>query len=113
MAIQPIDLQTLYAQLDKIGKSQVQQQAATQAARDAEMQTNKNAADQKLKSVQTAEAGDEKAGVVHERDGSGKEEGESGGKPPAKKTEKPEESAEIEKEIIRDPALGSHIDISG
>jgi hypothetical protein len=113
VAIQPIDLQTLYAQLDKIGKSQVQQQAATQAARDAEMQTNKNDADQKLKSVQTAEAGDEKAGVVHERDGSGKEEGESAGKSPTKKPEKDEENAESEKEIIRDPALGSHIDISG
>lgn len=113
MAIQPIDLQTLYSQLDKIGKSQVQQQAATQAARDAEMQTNKNAADQKLKSVQTAEAGDEHAGVVHERDASGKEEGEASGKPPAKKPDNAEENAESAKEIIRDPSLGSHIDISG
>jgi hypothetical protein len=112
VAIQPIDLQTLYSQLEKIGKTQIQQQAAAQAARDSEIQANRNDAEQKMKTVQQTDAGDEKVGMVHERDGSSgsKSSPEGSG---GKKTEKNEEIAEPEKEIIRDPALGSHIDISG
>jgi hypothetical protein len=111
MAIQPIDLQTLYGQLEKIGKSQVQQQAAMQAAREAEMQTNKDKAAQNLNSVQTSEAGDEKTGRVHDRNESAGQQGGGEASLPAKKKE--ETPPENEKEIVKDPALGHHIDISG
>lgn len=111
MAIQPIDLQTLYGQLDKVGKTQVQQQAAAQAARDAEMKVNRDKAARNLDTVQTPEAGDEKTGRVHERTESSGGQGDSqGGETPAKKDETP---IEAEKEIVKDPALGHHIDISG
>jgi hypothetical protein len=110
MAIQPIDLQTLYGQLDKVGKTQVQQQAAAQAAREAEMKANREKAARNLDTVQTPEAGDEKAGRVHERNESSGGQGEPTGGEPAKKDVKGEEA---EKEILKDPALGHHIDISG
>lgn len=111
MAIQPIDLQTLYGQLDKVGKAQVQQQAAAQAAREAEMKANRDKAARNLDTVQMSEAGEEKVGRVHERNESSGGQGEApGGGEPAKKDEKSEEA---EKEILKDPALGHHIDISG
>lgn len=114
MGIQPIDLQTLYTQLDKIGKTQVQQQLAAQTVRDAQIQTNKLKSEQKLKTVQETDAGNEQTGIVHEWKGSDgqnaadtadQEKGES----------KPDSAipAETKKEVIRDPDLGTHIDISG
>ena len=48
MAIQPIDLQTLYAQLEKVGKTQVHQQAAVQNAREAELARNREDAQKKV-----------------------------------------------------------------
>lgn len=111
MAIQPIDLQTLYGQLDKIGKAQVQQQAAMQAAREAEMQVNRDKAARNLDTVQSPEAGEEKTGAVHERNESSDQQGEAQGGPATGKKE--ENPPAIEKEIVKDPALGHHIDISG
>ncbi len=112
MGIQPIDLQTLYTQLDKVGKAQVQQTAASQAAREAEMAKNREEAEKRLTTVRETETGGEQTGAVHERNGSSS--GNFSGSqqkgsrdPPAQEPEEPP------KEIIRDPSLGSIIDISG
>lgn len=113
MGIQPIDLQTLYSQLDKVGKSQVQQNAAAQAARDSEMVTNRLETERRLKSIQETEAGDERSGIVHERNGSGKEEPQSSRDDARGKKKDADEPVEPEKEVLRDPNLGSFIDISG
>ena len=114
MAIQPIDLQTLYTQLDKIGKAQVMQQVAEQSSREAEQVTNRHDAANKMKKVQETDAGGEKPDIVHERNDSGNQEQET---PQHKsgKEQKDAENSHIEpdKEVIRDPALGAHIDISG
>jgi hypothetical protein len=111
----PIDLQTIYTQLDKIGKTQVQSQVAAQAAQEAQIVENKNKTQQKLKTVQESEAGNESTGVVHERNSS-----ESGAEaeffqnPPKDGEQKRnDEDNEVKIEIITDPALGAHIDISG
>jgi hypothetical protein len=113
VAIQPIDLQTLYGQLDKIGKTQVQQQQAAQAARDAEQAGNKHEAEERLSTVGETQAGDEEVGVVHEREGSPERDRDE-----SRKEKKGDESAEspareVKREIIQDPALGKHVDLSG
>lgn len=119
MAIQPIDLQTLYTQLEKVGKTQIQQQVAAQALRDAEQAANRKDAEHKLKSVQDPDWGDEQTGVVHEKNGSGSSESGAGGTGGGAKSGVHDEKAETEgqaepdKEVIHDPALGKHIDISG
>lgn len=110
MAILPIDLQTLYTQLDKIGKSQVQQQQMAHAAREQDMAKNIRKADERLKTVHTVETDDESIGVVHDRESTGEEYQSAQNQKP--KTES-ETTVEEEKEIIRDPSLGKHIDISG
>ena len=110
----PIDLQTLYTQLDKIGKTQVQHQLAAQTVQEAQILENKNKTLQNLQTVQQFEAGDEKTGVVHERTASEKQmDANFREHPKAGFEKKGEEEPEIEKEIITDPALGAHIDISG
>jgi len=113
VAILPIDLQTLYTQLDKVAKTQVHQQVAAQAAQEAQMVANKVKSEHKLKSVQETDAGSEKTGVVHEREGAG---AQQGGTPSGERKEGEEGNpgnAEPTKEIIKDPALGNNIDISG
>lgn len=112
MGIQPIDLQTLYTQLDKVGKAQVQQNAASQAAREAEMAKNREEAERRLKTVRETETGGEQTGAVHDRNGSSS--GNDSGTP-SKGTKDPSagESEDSTREIIRDPSLGSIIDISG
>lgn len=113
MAIQPIDLQTLYSQIDKIGKNQVQQQLAAQTAREAEMNRNKLQAEEKQKTVQEADAGDERAGTVHEKDDSS--DSHSGGKKRSADSNSSDNAGDTDRdsEIIRDPALGNKVDISG
>jgi len=113
VAIQPIDLQTLYTQLDKIGKTQLEKQQAAQAARDAEQAKNVADAQKKLKSVHETDAGDEKSGVVHERDGDGKGEGPAGKQERKPAADSDEAVTPTEPEVITDPTLGKHIDISG
>jgi hypothetical protein len=115
VAIQPIDLQTLYTQLDKIGKTQVQQQVAAQAERDAEITANRNDADKRLKTVRETDAGDEITGKVHEQDAKKGRQEQPGSheRKDTKEDEAPGVHAESEKEVIKDPALGTHIDISG
>jgi len=114
VAIQPIDLQTLYTQLDKIGKSQVMQQVAEQASREAEQVTNRHDAANKMKKVQETDAGGEKPDIVHERKGSGNQETETAQHKSGKEHKDAENvPVESDKEVIHDPALGTHIDISG
>ena len=98
--------------MEKVGKAQVHQQAAAQNAREAELAKNRDEADKRVTTVQETEAGEEQTGKVRERkDSQGQSQAES-----RSESKDPEEAAkedEIDREIIRDPDLGSHIDISG
>lgn len=134
MAIQPIDLQTLYSQLEKVGKAQIQQQQAAQALQDSEMTANKAKAERKLKTVEKTPAGDETSGEIHAHNGAApsrtdivaehngrdrkdrnrrqKQPGETG--EPGEESDRSSDGAgQSAEEIIRDPALGKHVDISG
>jgi hypothetical protein len=111
VAIQPIDLQTLFTQIDKVGKEQsvhregVQLQASLQAARLERLEVERD------HSVnETRDAG--QGGAEHTRERQGRRQG---GKE-SFANDKPEVDAAEENEdphIIRDPCLGKHIDVSG
>ncbi len=109
MGISPIDLQTLYTQMDKVGKAQLSQQAALQQARDAVENDVRKAAEAKAKSVQKAETGESAVGKVDDRD-----ESFTGGEPSKKEEAKPEEteSAGNAQATGLDEGLGRHVDIS-
>ena len=108
MAIQPIDLQTLFLQMNQVSKDQA-------AGKDAEAVTLANQAEEFIKrteeeatSVVQTDATEE--GVERVKDGMkkstarGKKKGTKGGD---------EEVPEAEEEVVKDPNLGHHIDISG
>ena len=116
MGISPIDLQTLYTQMDKVGKAQLSQAAALEQARDAAESDVRKAAEAKAKSVQKTETGENAVGKVDDR----KEPADSGGEN-AKKEEAKAEEAEGDEGEMSSPSsasiplnegLGKNIDIS-
>lgn len=112
MGMLPIDLQTLYTQLDKIGKSQIQQQLAAQAVQESQIAANKKKAELKLKSVQELDLGKENVGSIHDQEADNvTSDSENQHNSPDTATE--DAVPQKEREIITDPALGAHIDISG
>ena len=107
MGIQPIDLQTMFAQLDKISNSQVQQTQAAQiqAALKQEDIARKQTA---------AKAAVEEPSKLNDGLGSIKDQNRhNGGQQGKKKEQKNAETKEETSYIYKDPSLGQHIDVSG
>jgi hypothetical protein len=115
MAIQPIDLQTLFTQVEKVGKSQASQKeglAVQQALQGIQIQKKTEERIQSVNETQDTGEGVEK---VNDRDPrknkEDEEEREKNGQAGAGETEEGE--GEDNCAVIRDPALGRNIDISG
>lgn len=111
MGIQPIDLQTLYTQLDKVGKLQGDARQTFAAEFEKSQQANKEDAVRRQQTVQKTEAsGAEKTAI--NKDGSN---GSSGGAfsdtPQKQKHDMP--LINEKSYYIQDPSLGKKIDISG
>jgi len=107
MGIQPIDLQTMFAQLDKISNSQVQQ---TQAA-----QIQSALKQEEIARKQTAaKAAVEEPSKLNDGLGSIKDQNRHNNNQQEKKRDQEEaESREEKSYIYKDPNLGQHIDVSG
>ena len=111
MPIQPIDLQTLFTQLDKVGKNEAAQkdgaqlQAAVQGARiqkktDEKAHTvneTQNTGQGGVERIKDRKGGASSSGGGTDRKGSGC------GQPPG----------DASREYIQDPDLGNNIDVSG
>ncbi|MDR3304039.1 MAG: hypothetical protein LBS86_06470 [Treponema sp.] len=109
MAIQPIDLQTLFTQVDKVGKEQAANKdgaALQQALHGAQTQRKNDARIQSVNETQDMGYGME---AVKDRNPSKHQRGESFDR----RDDEPEPEPDDGVEIIRDPALGKHIDVSG
>ncbi|MDR1420506.1 MAG: hypothetical protein LBI86_09050 [Treponema sp.] len=109
MAIQPIDLQTLFTQLDKVAKNQSFQKeglAIQQAIQGMEIQKKTEEHIQEVNEAQN-EGESER---VNDRSGRGKKGEEEKGKHGKDGGEAETEDA---RQVIRDPALGRNVDISG
>jgi len=107
MAIQPIDQQTLFAQMDKVGKTQMAQregQAVQQMIQGQELQRK---TEEHIKSVNEAQDMGDGTQKVKDR-GAGQQSG--GGKKNEKKEPEPE-TEEKKAMFFSDPALGRNIDI--
>ena len=111
MAIQPIDLQALFSQLGNVGKTQAairdgqQMQAALQQAQ-AQQKLEEN-----VRSVNEAQEMGKNAVTIKDNKGGDSQAKHSGTKGKHQNEETP---AEDEKSVlIRNPALGRNIDISG
>jgi hypothetical protein len=105
MAIAPIDLQTLFTQVDKVGKTQMSQregQILQQSIQGAQLQKKLEEHIQEVNEAQDTGEGAEKVND-HRREQSG---GEN------KKKGQREEPEDEEASVLKDPSLGKNIDIS-
>jgi hypothetical protein len=110
MAIQPIDLQTLFTQLDKVGKEQSNQKDGLQlqqALQSAQMQRK---TEERIQSVNESQDTGEGMERVKDRNGRTAQKQGGGGK---EKQDNPGEEEGSELTVIRDPSLGKNIDLSG
>ncbi|AEF84200.1 conserved hypothetical protein [Treponema primitia ZAS-2] len=112
MAIQPIDLQALFTQLDKVGKEQASQKQGLQLQQAIQGAQIQRETEERIQSVnESQDTGD---GLERVKDRSAKKHREyaGGGKGDSSETG---DDAEVEEDpsIIRDPALGKNVDLSG
>ena len=108
MAMQPIDLQTLFTQIDKIGKAQSAQReglAIQQAIQGAQLQRKTEEHIQEVNEAQNTGDGTEKVNDRGQRDGAGGKKKRNGRK------EDNDDEQEMSS-VLRDPSLGRNIDIS-
>lgn len=107
MAIKPIDLQALFLQLGKVGKEQLALKEGAVLQQSIQSAIVQKQQDEAAKSVRRAEDDEvETEAIKGDADAStGRQESEQ---------KRDEGSDELpNKETIKDPALGGHIDISG
>ncbi len=109
VGIQPIDLQTIYAQMEKVGKMQGAEQSAVAATRERQEEANKVDAQKWLNSVRDAEATDTDKISINEHTARG----DASAYNSNKKKNKSETEEKEEERYIKDPKLGLRVDISG
>ena len=106
MPIQPIDMQTLFAKINQVGKEQAALKdisAQHQAMQNSEIEKQ---ADQKIHTVNDPEDISDGAAKTDEDGHTNREKEQWAG------NELPEEEAK-KKEVVKDPDLGHHVDLSG
>ena len=108
MGIHPIDLQTLYSQMEKVGRQQGAEQQLTSTIRDAQQDQNKLDAQRKLSTVQGIEQSEDEKLKINKDSQDDTGSGAGGGQ-----KKRFEADGEEEDTFIKDPHLGQTIDISG
>jgi hypothetical protein len=111
MAIQPIDLQTLFTQLDKVGKNQAAQKEGLQIQQALQGAQIQRKTDERIQSVNESQDTGEGAETIRDRASSKNAGEEKQGR--EEKEKKGEEETREEPLIFRDPDLGRNIDVSG
>ncbi len=112
MSIHPIDLSTVYSQMDKVAKYNASQNQALQAFNQNFIEKSAQAQLEKSKTVQEA-AQNESSSTKIKKDGSGAGGGASGQGSRKKDGEGESESQSSSGPEFTDPRLGLHIDIQG
>jgi hypothetical protein len=110
MAISPIDLQAIFSQVDKVGKTQAAQregQTLHQAIQGVQLQRKTEENIQQVNEAQNTGEGAEK---IKDRDSRQEQRHNSGGRNNESKED--ETAEETQASVLRDPYLGRKIDIS-
>lgn len=109
MAIQPIDLQTMYSQMSNVANRVSHEQQSAQIAQGLQQQSAVNQNTQKIQTVNKTAGEEEKTGNVKE-DGHNETENRNSDKKkkPDQNTAEPNQNQKIE---IREDYLGHHINI--
>jgi hypothetical protein len=107
MAIKPIDLQVLFAQMNRVGEQQAAHKNVLlqgQAVVGSEIAQKSEQIDHEVNETETIEEGPE---PVHE------EEGREQAREREQREKEKEKQEKADKEFFQDPDLGQNIDISG
>jgi len=112
MAIQPIDLQTIFSQLDKVGRTQAALREGQQIQASLQQIETQKKLETDVQSVNEAQNMGEEANKIKEEN---KQNSNSGEDRFEGKQEDEETEAAPEKKLplFRDPSIGRNIDISG
>ncbi|MCL2472941.1 MAG: hypothetical protein FWF26_04615 [Treponema sp.] len=110
MAIQPIDLQTLFSQVDKVGKSQIALREGLAIQQDIEGLQIQKKAEERVQEVNKAQDQGDGVDKINDRREQKHGQANKGKKNPD--TDEVEAPAEAKSAVIRDPSLGKNIDIS-
>jgi hypothetical protein len=108
MAIAPIDLQTVFSQVDKVGRAQMAQregQALQQAIQGAELQRKTEEQINQVNQAQNTGEGADKINDNNRRHNEGR-------KNDGKKQDEKDKEEESQFSVLSDPCLGKKIDIS-
>jgi len=109
----PIDLQTIFTQVDKVGKNQAALREGQQINEALQQLQSQKKLEENVQSVNQAQNMGQEAETIRDENRKG---ANSSGKGEANEKQ-PEENEETKKDaksdLIRDPALGRNIDISG
>jgi len=108
MAIQPIDLQTLFTQMDKVAKAQMMQREGQQIHETIQQQQTQRKLEENIQSVNESQNAGNGAESIRDDKRRRAHQGGSDEKSPEEEDTEEERAA-----MIRDPALGRNIDISG
>lgn len=111
MAMQPIDLQTLFTQLDKVGKLQANLKEGAQLQQSLQAVSNQKKAEERVRSVNETHDTGEGADRVKDKDG--RRGADSGGEGRKRQGLSGEPEGRESAEVVRDPDLGKNIDVSG
>jgi type II secretory pathway pseudopilin PulG len=107
MALSPIDMQTLFSQMDKVGKQEAAQKEGAALLQAIQQAKHQQQTDEKIRSVNEAQdTGEGTEGVKDKKGGQARQEG----KGHAHAGETAKENAEDG--VIRDPDLGTNLDVS-
>jgi hypothetical protein len=109
MGIAPVDLQTLFTQLEKVGKTQAAQREGhviQQAMQNVQLQRK---IDEQLQQVNEAQNTGEGVEKVKDRDSEQENKQNSSGRDNSEKSDGEEDGSPS---VVRDPTLGRNIDIS-
>ena len=110
MAIQPIDLQALFTQIDKVGKNQAVLREGQQIQDALQQAQTQRKLEENVRSVNEAQEMGEEAETIKDQNGRGSHANQGGARG---KKEEEESTGDEKPELIRDPTLGRNIDISG
>jgi hypothetical protein len=111
MAIQPIDLQTLFTQLDKVGKNQAAQKEGLHIQQALQGDHIQRKTDERIQSVNESQDAGEGAENIKDRTPRRNRDEENHGREGPDKSP-PGESKDTPG-VFRDPELGRNIDLSG
>lgn len=107
MPIKPIDLQTLFSQLNQVAKQQAAEKEGAALHASLHGAVVKRMEDEAAKAVQRPKDDQESTKSVDDKSGSRR-----GGQGPGKRRPGEDED-DAEAETIKDPDLGGHVDITG